>query len=67
MAARDHHKKAAIRNMGLTEESLLNLKDDESDEAVARAATLALSCLVHAVLYVGDALVRVADEIERKR
>jgi hypothetical protein len=65
--ADEKHKRAAIKNMHLTEGALINIKDDESDEAVARAATLALSCLVHAVLYVGDAVADLADQIERKR
>jgi hypothetical protein len=62
----DKHKKAAIRNMMALEPALLELREDESDEAVARAAGLALSIPTHALLYIGDQLGVVATRLLTK-
>jgi hypothetical protein len=66
----DKHKKAAVRNMMELESALVALREDVSDEAVARAAGLALSIPTHALLYIGDRLGEVnetLDDIRRKR
>lgn len=55
---KDKHKKAATDNM--------KLLDDKTEDEVGEDVLLAGSVVLHAVLYLGDELHRIADALEKE-